>query len=307
MLYNLNAFFKKYLPLFIILGAALGTAFPESALALRRYILVYLAALVFFPALKIDRRSFSFRLSTQIWIVLIATLAVFGVIPLVMYTLGRLANLDGTLLVGLVLASAAPSMISSPYFTSLMNGNLVVAFSVTTVTTILSPFIIPYELQLLLATNMAIDVIAVAKTITFVLVIPIMLAVLTRQVLPNLVASFIAGESIFTVSALMLVNWVMIGTNRDSLVGSHINTLFLLLVLCLFQDFGFFFITRKVSRLFVSDRISKALAVSVGLKNVALVGGVLVIFNESLALASGVISLAHVLMFVVISLWKDKL
>ena len=155
--------------------------------------------------------------------------------------------------------------------------------------------------------KMAIDVIAVARTITFVLVIPIMLAVLTRQVLPNLVAPFIAGESIFTVSALVLINWVMLGTNRDAIVGSHIHTLLPLLVLCLFQDFGLFFITRKVSRYFVSNRISKALAVSIGLKNVALVGGVLVIFNESLALASGVVSLAHVLMFVVISLWKDKL
>jgi predicted Na+-dependent transporter len=218
-----------------------------------------------------------------------------------------MANLDNALLVGLVLASAAPSTISSPYFTGLMNGNMEVAFSISVFSTMLSPFVVPYMLYLLIGENTTISIPAVAGTIFFVIIVPVALAAFTRYTAPKLAASFLATENLFTVGAIVLINWIIVGTNRGSIVNSMTVVLLPLLTLGLVQDFGIFFLTRKVSNYFVPEDISKALAVSFGLKNVALVGGVMVTFSKSLALASGVISLVHVLMFILISLGRERL
>jgi predicted Na+-dependent transporter len=307
LVYRLNLLFQRYFPVFLVAGVLLGIGVPETAFALKRIILICLAVLVFFPALRMNKHGFTSNFSLQLRVLVVSSLVMFGLIPLLMYSLGRMANLDNALLVGLVLASAAPSMISSPYFTGLMNGNMEVAFSISVFSTMLSPFVVPYTLYLLIGENTTISIPAVARTIFFVIIVPAALAALIRYTAPKFAASFLATENLFTVSAIVLINWVIVGTNQSPIVNSMTVVLLPLLALGLVQDFGIFFLTRKVSSYLVPEDISKALAVSFGLKNVALVGGVIVTFSESMALASGVVSLAHVLMFIVISLWKDRL
>jgi BASS family bile acid:Na+ symporter len=304
---RLNLLFQRYFPVFLIAGVMLGVAAPETAFALKRIILICLAVLVFFPALRVNKHSFTSNLSLQFRVSAVSLMVVFGLIPLLMYSLGRIVNLDDALLVSFVMASAAPSMISSPYFTSLMNGNIEIAFSISVFSTILSPFVVPSTLYLLIGESTTISIPAVAGTIFFVIVVPAIIAILVRKTSQQFATAFLATENLFTVTAIVLINWVIVGTNQGSIVNSVMAVFLPLLALGLIQDFGIFFLTRKVSGHFVPEDISKALAVSFGLKNVALVGGVMVTFSEPLALASAVVSLAHVLMFAMISLWKDRL
>jgi len=303
---RLNVTFQKYFAIFLIAGVLLGVAFPETALALKQITLICLAVLVFFPALRVNTHSFTSNLSLQFRVLFISLLVMFGVVPSLMYYLGRMVNLENALLVGLVIASAAPSMISSPYFTGLMKGNIEVAFSISVFSTMLSPFVVPYTLYLLVGEKTTISILAVAGTMFFVIIIPAVLAILIRKISQRFTTLFLGTENLFTVTAIVLINWVIVGTNQSSIINSTVAIL-PLLALGLFQDFGIFFLTRKLSSHLVQEDISKALAVSFGLKNVALVGGVMVTFSESLALASAVVSLAHVLMFVMISLWKNRL
>jgi len=73
------------------------------------------------------------------------------------------------------------------------------------------------------------------------------------------------------------------------------------------QNFGVFFLTRSVSRRLIPDPLSKAMSVVFGLKNVALIGGLFCGPEPGAGPARAVISLAHVLMFVMIGSLRERL
>jgi BASS family bile acid:Na+ symporter len=304
---RLNDFSQRALPGFLIVGLLAGLLAPRATGTLRALTLPCLAVLMFFPALKLDRENLATGAVSQ-WRVLAAGFPViFGVIPLLMYALGRLAGLDPLLLAGLVLGSATPSIVSAPYFVGLMRGHVGVAFSLMVGSTLLSPLVLPLLAFLLLGGSTRVNLVYVAEMVFLVIAVPVALAALLRRVSPALSQSLLRSEHIFSASALVVLNWIIIGMNQRLIVGSLTGVLLPMFLLGMFQDLGIFLITRRVSRRLVCDEVSKALAVCFGLKNIGLVGGVMIAVDESLALASGVVSLAHVLMFVLISARKDRL
>jgi hypothetical protein len=73
------------------------------------------------------------------------------------------------------------------------------------------------------------------------------------------------------------------------------------------QVFGFFFTVRFLSKQFLSEELSKALALSIGIRNVALTAGIGLLFSTTVALPSGIVVLANVLMITLASLLRNKL
>jgi BASS family bile acid:Na+ symporter len=304
---RMTVLLQRILPGLMVAGLLAGLLAPEAATALRGLTLPCLAVLMFFPALKLDRASFAPGIVAQVRILLVALPFVFGVIPLLMYALGRMVGLEHLLLVGFVLGSATPPIVSAPYFAGLMKGHVGAAFSLMVSSTVLSPFLLPLLAFVLLGGNTQVDIVYLAQMIFLVIAVPVALAILIRRSKPALTARLLATEHVFSASALVLLNWIIIGMNQGLIASSVAGILMPMLVLGLIQDLGIFLVTRKVTSYFASEEMSKALSVCFGLKNIGLVGGVMISVNESLALASGVVSLAHVLMFVLISTRKDKL
>lgn len=303
----INGLVQKYLPFLIVAGVVLGIGIPDVALSLKPFVLPCLSILIFFPALKIDVRKVTGMLSHQINILIIAILVLFGLIPLLIYSIGYFVGLQKELLVGLVLASSAPSMLSASYFTNLIQGDIETSFSISIVSTLLSPLLVPLVLYLLIGENASIDPLAVGKIILYVVLVPLLSAALLRFKFPAVVTFLLQVEHYFTIIAIALPNWVMIGANRDPIIGSVVPILLPIFLIGVIQVFGVFFLTRKLSTLFFSNDVSKALAVSFGLKNVALVGGVIITFNDTLAIPAGILTLTHVVLYVIISSWQGKL
>jgi len=306
VLLRLDSFFQRYFAIFLVAGVALGILVPGAAVVLSPATLPCLGVLVFFPSLKIRYRELLSSLSQRPGLFLLALLGVFGLVPLLMYALGRVAGLSPLLLTGLVLASAAPSMVSSPFFTGLIHGDIGFAFTVAVSSTLLAPLTIPLTVYLLLGQSTTLQLSYLVRTASLVIFAPALLAALVRRYVPRTAAQILSAEHICTTVAIVILNSVIIGSNRAAMAQPAAAFL-PLFALGLVQNFGVFFLTRNLSRRLVPDPLSKAMSVVFGLKNVALIGGLFVALNQVLALPAAVISLAHVLMFVMIGSLRERL
>jgi predicted Na+-dependent transporter len=62
-----------------------------------------------------------------------------------------------------------------------------------------------------------------------------------------------------------------------------------------------------LSKQFLSEELSKALALSIGIRNAALSAGIGLLFSTTVALPSGIVVLVHVLMITLACLLRNKL
>jgi BASS family bile acid:Na+ symporter len=287
-----------------VAGGALGLLVPSVAFALKPTIPVWLSILMFFSAFQIRRPKLPTSSATPI--LLLVSLAVIHILtPGGMFILAKVLGLSEAFLVGLVLVAAAPSVVSSPYLTKLMNGDVDIAFAITVLSTALSPLAVPLMALLLVGMEVTVNMLAVARIMLVIIFVPVLLALFVRSAAPKLTAQLLAWEDAFTFSAILLNNWIIIGVNREFLASPFASEIRVLLLLAFVQGFGLFFFTRWVSRLLVTDDVAKALAVSFGIKNAVLIGAAVVNVMISLSLASAVVSLVSIPMFIMIVLRRE--
>jgi len=97
---------------------------------------------------------------------------------------------------------------------------------------------------------------------------------------------------------------VLISLNAN-LILAFDSFIYLVIFIAIIQEFVFFFLIRNISKRFVSDRLSKAFAFSVAIKNTALTAGIAIQFSSDIALVSSMVILIHIPMFSYI-LWKKE-
>ena len=89
------------------------------------------------------------------------------------------------------------------------------------------------------------------------------------------------------------------GANIDFPLMDIFESIFIIILTLIgvVQEFGFFILLRKISKLFLGDAMSKSFAFSIAIKNTALTAGVAMLSSNEIALASSIVVLLHVPMF----------
>lgn len=291
----------------LLAGIVIGWLLPKTAEALKPFNMPLVAVLIFFPTLKIDLRQNLESLRSDWRLTLISLAVIFLAMPALAAGLGMLTPLDPVVYAGLVINAAAPSMLTAPYNTERIGGRAGISWMLTVITTLLSPLVLLLSGMLVLASLPQLNLGRMVLDIFIVMVAPVSLALLVRRFLPRIIPTLLSLEHIFTLGIIVLVNWSVIGLNKSIIQQLSTFAFVLLLALGLFMDFGVFFITRALTRRRLGEGISRALAVSYGMKNAAMFGGVLVFYDPRLAIATSIFSLAHAFMFIMINTLKEKL
>ncbi|MGG1513923.1 bile acid:sodium symporter family protein [Paenibacillus oryzisoli] len=114
---------------------------------------------------------------------LITTLLILHVgMPLVALGLGHAVyGHEPLTITGLILASAIPTGITSFVWVAIYRGNIVLTLSIILMDTILSPFVVPYTLSLLVGTKVQLDTLSMMKGLFFMIVVPSLIGMLLNQ------------------------------------------------------------------------------------------------------------------------------
>lgn len=181
MLPQLNRQLEKILPLItpisVLIGVLLG-----SHLSGFTYLSPWLFAFMTFSGSIASSFKEFIKVVVQP-LPLLTTLFILHVgMPLIALGLGHaFYSHEPLTITGLILAAAIPTGITSFVWVAIYRGNIVLTLSIILMDTILSPFVVPYTLSVLVGTKVQLDTFAMMKGLFFMIVVPSLIGMLLNQ------------------------------------------------------------------------------------------------------------------------------
>ena len=155
----------KYMAVIVLVVAALALFVPGSCMWVQTSWINTLLMIVMFGmglTLKIEDFMSVFRRPRDI---LLGCAAQFTIMPLLAFALGKIFGLEAGLLAGVVLVGTCPGGTASNVITFLSKGDVALSVGMTSVNTLLAPFLTPLITWLLLRTTVTVDVAAMFLSI----------------------------------------------------------------------------------------------------------------------------------------------
>lgn len=296
---------KRYFSLIIAIGAILGLLIPSIGASFTFLVIPALFVLMIFTVLKIDFYKILHSIKKPIPLIT-AVIISYILIPAILYLMSDILSLDEKAKLSVMFSALAPTILSAPYFVSIMRGDVEFSFALSIVVTLLAPFLIPLELYYIFGKSIDFPLGSVFESIFIIVFIPILLVQIMKRVCANLVLGLSSYESLSTAFMFFIFIWAVISVNASEILNMS-TLVFILIIIGVVQEFGFFIILRKISKFFMSDRMSKSFAFSIAIKNTALTAGVAMLSSNELALASSIVVLLHVPMFAWIMYKREKI
>jgi len=161
--------------MFIILLAALlvGIGFSEYTIKLAPFSTLFMGAIFFLSALKIDLKKAASYLAYEKMLVVVNVFMLI-VLPIVVYYGTRLVFPD--LAFAFLILAAMPAGMTTPLLVDISGGRQSLALVLTISTSLLAPFTIPFVIKLVAGTAIAVSFYAMFFSLAKVIFIPFILA-----------------------------------------------------------------------------------------------------------------------------------
>ncbi|TMI66388.1 MAG: bile acid:sodium symporter family protein [Bacteroidetes bacterium] len=199
--------------------------------------------------------------------VIVGIVCHYTIMPLVGFTIAHLFNFPGEIAAGIILIGCCPSGLASNVMCYLAKANLALSVSVTTVSTLLAPFLTPLLMKLLGGSYIKIDLWAMVWDITKIVIIPIAAGLAFHYIVRGKVKWLDKVMPVISMIGIALVLLVITAAGRDNLlkVGG------LLIVATFIHNMGGYFLGYWSARLLkFPERDCRTIALEVGMQNAGL-------------------------------------
>lgn len=215
---KISDFFGRYMALIVLVVAALALFVPASCLWVQTGWVNYLLMVVMFGmglTLKLDDFKLVFTRPKDI---LLGCVAQFTIMPLLAWLLGVTFRLDAALLAGVVLVGTCPGGTSSNVITYLSKGDVALSVGMTSVNTLLAPFLTPAITYLLLRTTVTVDLLSMFKSIVQVVIIPIVLGFVINRLFGSFTQKLVKVLPSVSVVAICLIVAAVVSHNAEKIL-----------------------------------------------------------------------------------------
>ncbi len=259
----------------IFAGVALSLYYPDLLLEVGGYkltglIIPLIQIIMFGMGTTMSIKDFALVFKTPKG-VMIGVLAQLTIMPVIGFTLAKMSNFPPEIAAGIVLIGCSPSGVASNVMAYLANANIALSITITSISTILAPFITPLLMKLLAGTFIEIDVLAMMWSIVKMILIPIGAGLLFNYLRGSGAKWLDRAMPMVSMLAIGVVITIITAAGRDSLL--EIGGILMLLVL-VHNVFGYS-IGYWFARLFkMSERDARTIAIEVGMQNGGLASGI---------------------------------
>jgi bile acid:Na+ symporter, BASS family len=205
----------------------------------------------------------------------------YVIMPLIGFTLATLFNFPKEIAAGIILVGCCPSGLASNVMCYLAKGNLALSVSVTTISTMLAPFLTPLLMRLLGGSFVAIDFWSMAWDITKIVIIPVAAGLAFHYLVRGKFKWLDKAMPVVSMVGIALILVVITAAGRDNLIKVGV---FLLVATMLHNVLGYFLGYWSARLLRFHERDCRTIALEVGMQNAGLASG--------LALAMGKLATA---------------
>lgn len=192
------------------------------------------------------------------------------IMPLVGFSIAMLFNFPPEIAAGIILVGCCPSGLASNVMSYLARANLALSVSVTTISTLLSPFLTPLLLKWLGGSFVHIDFWAMVWDITKIVIIPIVAGLAFHYLMRGRFNWLDKIMPLISMAGIACILTIMVASGRDNLlkVGA------MLLVATFLHNVAGFFLGYWSARLLkFSEKDSRTICLEVGMQNAGLATG----------------------------------
>lgn len=261
---KISNFFGKYMALIVLVVAALALFVPASCLWIQTSWVNYLLMIVMFGmglTLKLDDFKLVFTRPKDI---ILGCFAQFLVMPLLAWGLGTLFHLDPALMAGVVLVGTCPGGTSSNVITYLSKGDVALSVGMTSVNTLLAPFLTPAITYFLLRTTVTVDLMSMFMSIIKVVIVPIALGFIINKLFEKFTQKIVTILPSVSVVAICLIVAAVVSHNAEKIMSTG-AIVFVVVILHNLLGYACGFGIGKLLHMNASK--TKAISVEIGMQN----------------------------------------
>ena len=196
--------------------------------------------------------------------ILKGTAAQFIIMPLLAVLLSKAFGLEEALMVGVVLVGTCPGGTSSNVISYMAGGDVALSVAMTTVSTLLAPFLTPAITYLLIKQTVSFDPMSMFMSIVQVVLVPIVLGLAIKAILKE--KANVVNDIMPAISSLSIASIVggVIGANSERIISS-LGVIVIVIMLHNLSGYALGFVVGKFTGM--SFRKSITLAIEVGMQN----------------------------------------
>lgn len=290
ILQKIGKFAGDTFAIWVLVAAGLAIWMPEYFTWIGGYITILLGIVMFGMGMTLKIEDFKMILQYPKGVA-IGVVSQFMVMPLLAFGLAKVFNLPPEIAVGVILVGCCPGGTSSNVMTFLAKGNTALSVTITSVTTLLAPFMTPALIYLLASEWLPVSFKAMFMSVIQVVLIPIVLGIVAQLLFKPIVSKGIAILPTVSVVAIVLIVAAVVSGSRDKILETGL-LIFAIVILHNGLGYLFGFLIAKVFKLNYEDQ--KAVSIEVGMQNSGL-GAQLAIahFDPVSAVPSAIFSFWH--------------
>jgi BASS family bile acid:Na+ symporter len=199
----------------IVLGAAFAFVVPEGVLWMRPALQPAFAVTMFFVGTLVRPEQVRAFLEAPTR-VLSGLLTQYSIMPLCAWGIS-LAFSDPLVRTGIVLVGCMPGAMASNVMTVLLRGDLILSVTLTSLATLLSPFLLALWLPLLADTRIDVPVGSLVWNTTWMVVLPVATGIVLRGLRPRMPRGWDAAATSLASVSIVLIILVVVAANRARL------------------------------------------------------------------------------------------
>lgn len=261
---KISGWIGRYMALIVLAVAALALFVPKSCLWIQTSWVNYLLMVVMFGmglTLQFDDFAAVFRHPKD---VLIGCAAQFTIMPLLAFVLGKVFGLEAGLLTGVILVGTCPGGTSSNVITFLSKGDVALSIGMTSVNTLLAPFLTPAITWLLLRTSVTVDVVSMFLSIIKVVIVPIGAGFIINRLFGKYTKKVKDALPIISVIAITLIVAAVVSHNAERILDTG-AVVFVVVILHNLLGYAAGYLVGCALKLPLYQK--KALSIEVGMQN----------------------------------------
>ncbi len=202
--------------------------------------------------------------------VLVGVSSHFTIMPLLGFALANISGFSPEIAAGMILIGCAPNAVAANVISYLAKANLALSITLTSVATLLAPFLTPILMKLLGGSFIEINVLDMMWDIMKMVILPITLAIIINELLKDKMKWINAVMPYISMFGIAFIIIIVTAVGRESLLS--VGPLLILLVLIhnlMGYSLGYWY-----ARLFrMNERDCRTIAINVGMQNAGLSKG----------------------------------
>ncbi|MDQ0272510.1 bile acid:sodium symporter family protein [Cytobacillus purgationiresistens] len=253
----------KYFAVWVILAAVIAFLVPEAFLMFGGYITILLGVVMFGMGLTLKAVDFKIILTNPMPVI-IGLIAQYTIMPLTAFAIAYLLQLPAALAAGLVLLGSVPGGTASNVMVYLAKGNVALSIAMTSVSTLVAPIATPLILLGLAGQWMPVDPISMFLSIFQVIIVPIVLGLIVKKLLPTTVEKSLNVIPLISVAAIIIIVTAVVAGNAGKIATAG---LIVFLAVILHNAAGLFLGYIAAVALKLDEGTRRAISIEVGMQN----------------------------------------